>query len=241
MFDDNGIVNFDIIGISYYPNYSPETDLDELGSMIGRLRNTYQKEVMIFETGFVWKINGWIDNYNNILNHNGNVLEYPATPDGQLNYLHDLAQTVLDNNGSGVFYWEPAYISSDMCTKWGQGSPYENVCFFDYREDNTALPAFDFFGFCETQTVATPENNSSMVFPNPVLDGTITFHSKQPIKKWELYDMTGELIQSRELYPPVSNYTMHLSGLTQGVYMLKMTNLNNVMEVNKIELIRNTK
>ena len=74
LFLQNGISNFDIIGISFYPGFSTDISLNELGNIIEQLNNQYTKDIMIFETGFVWAINGWADSYNNILNSNGSVL-----------------------------------------------------------------------------------------------------------------------------------------------------------------------
>ena len=47
LFKNNGITNYDIIGLSYYPNFSPDTDLTELGQVITELKTTHSKEVMI--------------------------------------------------------------------------------------------------------------------------------------------------------------------------------------------------
>jgi arabinogalactan endo-1,4-beta-galactosidase len=236
LFDDKGIRNFDVIGISYYPNYSPDTDLEELGSMINRLHSTYQKEVMIFETGFVWKINGWVDNYNNILNHNGNVLEYPATPEGQRDYLNDLAQKVQDNNGSGVFYWEPAYISSDMCTRWGQGSPYENVCLFDYRTGNTALPAFDFFSACDDVKTSKYQDSEVLIFPNPVTQGQLSLKTGGKEHSYTIYNSFG-IVQSAG-YISEDEQNFPIGNLETGTYFIELKDKKeNILSTQKLIVI----
>ena len=47
----NGISNFDYIGISYYPKWSSQ-NLTELSQSIRQLIDTYGKEVMIVETAY---------------------------------------------------------------------------------------------------------------------------------------------------------------------------------------------
>ncbi len=39
---------------------------------------------------------------------------YPASVQGQYNYIHDLMQAVVDvpeQRGKGIFYWEPTWIA----------------------------------------------------------------------------------------------------------------------------------
>jgi arabinogalactan endo-1,4-beta-galactosidase len=50
-------------------------------------------------------------------------------------------QDVLDAGGSGVVYWEPAWVSTKCRTRWAQGSDWENAAFFDFH--GKALPALD--------------------------------------------------------------------------------------------------
>ncbi|MFT6319403.1 MAG: arabinogalactan endo-1,4-beta-galactosidase, partial [Granulosicoccus sp.] len=133
LFQTNNITNFDIIGVSYYPFFSPEKSLADIGQIVKELTETYSKEVMIFETGFTWT-NSSADNYNNFIGDNGSTLNYPTTAEGQKNFLLDLAEVVETNGGSGVLYWEPAWVTSSLCDQWGQGSSYENVGFFNFND-----------------------------------------------------------------------------------------------------------
>ena len=70
---------------------------------------------------------------------------YPATPEGQKNYMLQLTQNVLDAGGLGVIYWEPAWVTSSCSTPWGTGSHWDNATFFDASQNNRALPVFEFF------------------------------------------------------------------------------------------------
>jgi arabinogalactan endo-1,4-beta-galactosidase len=84
------------------------------------------------------------DSSHNLLGADSLIPGYPATPKGQLDYLTDLTRLVVRSGGSGVVYWEPAWVSTKCRTRWGQGSSWENATFFDFRRGDEALPAFQF-------------------------------------------------------------------------------------------------
>ena len=67
---------------------------------------------------------------------------YEATVEGQRQFMIDLVKEVLDGGGSGVFYWEPAWITSNMKDLWGTGSSWENNTLFDF--EGNAHAGFDF-------------------------------------------------------------------------------------------------
>jgi len=137
-----GVTDFDLIGISYYKKWSSET-IASLGATIKRLRATYPAEVVVVETSYPWTNQG-ADSMPNLLGPDTLIEGYPATPQGQLRYLVDLTQTVIDNGGSGTVYWEPAWVTSRCRTRWGQGSSWENATFFDFERGNEVLPGIDF-------------------------------------------------------------------------------------------------
>jgi len=136
-----GLDDFDIIGISYYSKWS-EYSLDELYKAISELKTTYNKEVIVAETAYPWTTES-IDSAGNVLGDDALVEGYPATPEGQLKYLTDLKGAVIKGGGSGIIYWEPAWISSSCRTRWGQGSHWENATFFSF--DGKTLPSMNFF------------------------------------------------------------------------------------------------
>ena len=109
LFQSNNVSNFDIIGVSYYPSFSPGKSLADIGLIIKELAETYSKEVMIFETGFTWT-NSSADNYNNFIGNNGTTLNYPTSAEGQKNFLLDLSEVVEENGGSGVLYLSLIHI-----------------------------------------------------------------------------------------------------------------------------------
>jgi len=83
------------------------------------------------ETAYPWT-SGNSDNYGNTFNLSKLVTGYPATEDGQYNYLKALTQKIIDGGGKGLFYWEPAWITSGMKDLWGTGSSWDNHTLFDF-------------------------------------------------------------------------------------------------------------
>lgn len=133
-FIENGVTDFDVMGISYYWAWHQPITIAQTGAIISGLRSEHPGyEVMIFETGYIWTTAS-NDNANNIINST-NPAYSPASPDNQRRWLVDLTQEVINSGGSGVIYWEPAWVSSSCWTQWGHGSHQEHATFFDF-DDN---------------------------------------------------------------------------------------------------------
>jgi len=148
---DNGVSNFDIIGVDYYPFFSHLNSLNELGDIITNLRTSYEnKDVLILETAGSW-IDGSTTSADGYSNHivGYNNLPYSMTSVGQAQFLSDLLSLVASRGGIGILYWEPAWISSDLADPWGIGTSYEHNSLFDFQNNNQALPAFNFFSESE--------------------------------------------------------------------------------------------
>jgi len=137
------IEDFDWIGLSYYPNCSTYK-MTEVASAIDSLITSFEKPVMVVETAYPYTLEGF-DEANNILGEDALIPGYPATPEGQLNFMIALTKEVLKGGGVGVIYWEPAWVSSSCSTRWGKGSHWENATFFDGKNGNEVLPVFNFF------------------------------------------------------------------------------------------------
>ncbi len=117
--------------------------MDELGATVARLRASYDAEVIVVETSYVWTLDS-ADEAGNILGEGSLHDGYPATVEGQRRFMTDLTQTVLANDGAGVVYWEPAWVSSSCATRWGNGSHWENATLFDFHNGNELLPAAEY-------------------------------------------------------------------------------------------------
>ncbi len=155
-FDDAakaGVRDFDVIGISYYRKWSTRTPA-ELGETIALAKAQYKADVIVVETAYPFSPVGE-DASPDLLGADSLLPGYPATPQGQLKYLVDLTQTVIDAGGIGVVYWEPGWVSTGCRTRWGMGSNWENAAWFGLRR-HEALPAFDFLGRRYVRRGSTP-------------------------------------------------------------------------------------
>lgn len=164
-------VDFDIIGLSYYPWW--QGTLNDLELNVNDLAQRYDKEIIIVETAYPWTLD-WYDNTNNIVGEPGQLHQgYPATVEGQTNFLNDLFNLVMDipdKKGIGLFYWAPEWISVPAL-----GSPWENVTLFNFTGDLlSSISVFD-----STTTSIQIQNGQSYSFrlyqnyPNPFNSNTI--------------------------------------------------------------------
>ena len=131
----NGITDYDWIGLSYYPIWSEYT-LNNVGTAFSTLINTYKKKLMVVETAYPFTLDN-IDEANNILDSKALISGYPATEQGQLNYLNKLQEVIENAGGAGLVYWEPAWVSTNCSTLWGKGSHWDNATLFDHTNKPT--------------------------------------------------------------------------------------------------------
>ena len=126
---ENGITDYDWIGLSYYPVWSQYT-LSNVKEPLSTLIQTYGKKLMVVETAYPFNLENQ-DAANNILGTNALIAGFPATQQGQFEYLIRLQQEIKEAGGVGLIYWEPAWVSTSCNTLWGQGSHWDNATLFD--------------------------------------------------------------------------------------------------------------
>lgn len=137
----NGVTDFDWIGLSYYPLWSDYT-LDDVSTAFSTLINTYKKHLMVVETAYPFTLEN-ADNANNILGSDALISGYPATQQGQLDYINKLYQVIEASGGEGLIYWEPSWVSTTCSTLWAQGSHWDNATLFDH--ENKATMGMQFY------------------------------------------------------------------------------------------------
>ena len=135
------VQDFDILGLSHYYKWSTVNKMKDLGDTIRLLKNKFHKKIMIVETAFPFT-NENADTYGNLFYSTTPIEGYAFTKADQQRYMQDLIQTVISNGGSGIMYWEPAWITSPMRDRWGKGSSWENNAFFDFN--GNLLPNMNF-------------------------------------------------------------------------------------------------
>ena len=139
-----GVTDFDVLGLSHYYVWSTVAAMNDVSTIIRSLKNKYGKKVMIVETAYPWT-SGNADSYNNVLSGAAGFGSYAVSKEGQYQYLKDLTQQVISGGGSGIMYWEPAWITSSLKDSWGTGSSWDNSTLFDFS--GNALPAIDYMTY----------------------------------------------------------------------------------------------
>lgn len=136
-------VTFDVIGLSYYPQW--QGSLDDLSSNMNDLATRYGKDIMVVETAFPWTTSDG-DSEPNAMTNTGSV-NYPPTPEGQAQFIDALVgrvKSVPDNRGKGVFWWEPEWTPvAGVGWKVGAGDQWDNNTLFDFH--GNALSSLDAF------------------------------------------------------------------------------------------------
>ncbi len=140
----NGVTDFDILGLSHYAKWSTVATMNEVENNIRNLKKNYGKQIMVVETAYPWTGKN-ADNYTNIISDQDKAVGYEITPEEQLRYMKDLTQAIINGGGTGIMYWEPAWITSKMNDGWGVGSSWENNAFFDF--EGNALPVIDYLSY----------------------------------------------------------------------------------------------
>jgi arabinogalactan endo-1,4-beta-galactosidase len=140
-------VDFDLIGLSYYPWW--HGSLSNLETNLRDLGERYGKGLLVVETSYPWTLEAYDELPNFVWQAEQLLPGYPATPAGQTDFLRSLftvVQEVPNGLGKGLLYWEPAYLAVG-----GYLSPNENQTLFDF--DGDALPAL---GFMNAAPLASP-------------------------------------------------------------------------------------
>ena len=135
-------IDYDYIGLSYYPIYHGKS-LTDLQNKMNSLGELYHKKVMIAETSYPFTF-GYNDYTNNVVGLESQIISsYPATNDGQKAFLTAIKNTAKQSSqGIGFCYWGAEWIAFRGPTSTN-GSPWENHALWDFT--NNALPAIDAF------------------------------------------------------------------------------------------------
>lgn len=141
-FDKTASVDYDYIGLSYYPVWHG-TSLSALSATINTLGEAHGKKVLIAETAYPFTL-GWDDWTNNIVGEEGQLVpDYPATPTGQKEFISSVRSIVNSSPyGQGFAYWGGEWLAF-RGPEATNGSSFENQALWDF--DHNALPVLDVF------------------------------------------------------------------------------------------------
>lgn len=129
-------LDFDVVGISWYPEYDGHGTIETLGSRINTIKQTYGKEVMVAETSF----NHTYDKDLSVMTKNlktggkmyddvnvdksGNVI---MSVQNQASVIRAVIETTAKNGGSGVFTWGCEYKGGWKAMFAGNGKPLASM------------------------------------------------------------------------------------------------------------------
>lgn len=135
-------LDYDIIGLSYYPIWHGKS-LDTLQMQLTSLSAKFKKDILIAETSYPFTF-GWNDWTNNVIGDSSQILsQFPATIQGQKEYLNKIKDIVSKTPKCiGFAYWGAEFIAFKG-TEAKDGSSYENQALWDFN--NSALPAMSVF------------------------------------------------------------------------------------------------
>ncbi|MGW0332293.1 glycoside hydrolase family 53 protein [Streptomyces sp. NPDC003011] len=149
---DNAVsygVDFDIIGLSYYPFW--HGPVEQAAANMADITARYGKPCVIAETAYPFTLESE-DDVNDIMNDPSQLTEgFPATPEGQAAWLRavaDLAAAVPGGQGLGYCYWEGVWTYR-AGSGWNpqdpaSGNAWENLALFDFAD--RALPGLKTLG-----------------------------------------------------------------------------------------------
>lgn len=225
-FLDNGVNDFEMIGLSYYYQYHNLT-FAQVGNTIATLKEMAPgRDVVIFETAYPHTTQN-IDAANNLLS-----TVYPGytfSPENQKKWMVDLVETVVEHGGSGVIYWEPAWISTDCFTQWGHGSHWDNADFFgtdDSLIENGGIGFYSHpYSYVSNEEIPYPLSlnvsyyNGQIYLPDFEIGNSTSF---------QLFDASGKILNAGRL---ISSQIDQI--LPQGFYVLQLTTEEGISYVSK--------
>lgn len=137
-------VDYDIIGLSFYPIWHGKS-LSTLKSTMQSLSEIHSKEIIIAETAYPFTLE-WNDWTNNIVGLDEQLIlpEFPASAEGQLAFIKKMKNLTKElPMGIGFCYWGAELVAwkGPQATN---ASPWENQALFDFT--NKALPVLTAFG-----------------------------------------------------------------------------------------------
>lgn len=200
-------VDFDVIGLSYYPYW--HGTLDQLRDNMNQISVRYEKEVAVFETAYAFTFDD-ADGYANIFGaEQAQTAGYPVSVQGQASFLRDVIEAVAqvpENRGLGIFYWEPAWLGIEGAgwTK-DEGNAWENQALFDFG--GNALDSLFVFSAARKPVIVGVEPiqidyssaKQALALPQEVNVIYSDGHKSLTKVHWDLFDLnrvkTGDIVK----------------------------------------------
>ncbi|RPH95664.1 T9SS C-terminal target domain-containing protein [candidate division KSB1 bacterium] len=218
----NAGLNFDVIGLSFYPWW--HGSLNDLSENVNDLATRYGKEIQVVETAYPWTLD-WYDDTFNLVGTSEQLLPgYPATPEGQLNFLRDelaIIRSVPNGLGTGLYYWEPAWVSTPAF-----GSAWENIALFGFT--GMSLPALDFPRLSNVfEFIKPPAFALTGPYPNPFNSSTeihLELVRAEDVSI-DMFDILGRCVHTQTIPDAatgVHRISFNAANLASGLYIVRV-------------------
>lgn len=226
-------LDFDIIGLTYYPMW--HGTMDDLQYNLNDISERYDKDVMIVETAYAFTLEDGDGLGSSFSSTDEAIGGYEASVEGQTAFMNDLEAVLLnvpENRGLGFFYWAPEWIPVEGAY-WGTeagkeyidddgilSNPWDNLALFDFN--GNALDSMSMFeapsknliqnsGFESDGYTNTP-SNWNLWFADGTAESTIktegnAFDGDYKLTFWSENDYSCSAYQT-------------LTGLEDGTYTL---------------------
>ena len=132
----------------------------------------------------------------------------------------------MASGGSGVFYWEPAWVSSSCYTQWGQGSHQEHATFFDFDNNLLENGGMDWM----THNYATSTKSEKLELSvklfldesHRVLNIVYVGEELDSALSIQLLDTAGKVLLSQEINSNLNEIQLTLPDLPYGTYIVSL-------------------
>ena len=132
-------IDYDVFATSFYPMWHGSTS--EMASTLLRIAKTYNKKVLVAETGYPYTYNNGDSEGNNIGSSSDMVhSNYSVSVSGQAQALRDVFAAVASVNSSmsgyglGAFYWAPEWIGVSSSTSGTYGTGWASSSSGNYEK-----------------------------------------------------------------------------------------------------------
>ena len=125
--------DFDQMGVSFYPFYGQDATLSSLKSSLGKMADTWGKEIVVAEINWPQQCSRPAHPFP------ADLRDVALSWEGQVEFVKRVAEIVESTpKGTGIFYWEPAWMDNA-----GLGSSCESNTMFAWP--GKALPSLEVF------------------------------------------------------------------------------------------------
>lgn len=109
----------------------------------------------------------------------------------------------------------------------------------DVEWDSIPVNTFDSLGFhnCYCTYLDVDENklvSNIQMYPNPVTNGKFSIDSEEAVKKVELFDLTGKLIDFKDFDGQINNVHLNVSAQIQGLFLVKISLKSGQVQTKKV-------